>query len=112
MNVKNIWKASVLILSILCCSIACAETVWIDVRTAEEHSADNIPGDINIPYQDIVSEVEKLYSDKSTDIRLYCRSGRRAGMAMSKLEAAGYTHVSNAGGIDDARKERNINLQK
>jgi phage shock protein E len=47
-----------------------------------------------------------MFPDKTTEIHLYCRSGGRAGRAMNALEDAGYTNVSNAGGIEDAREAR------
>lgn len=85
-----------------------AETVWIDVRSTLEHTLDNIEGDVRISHDDIVDEVSKLFPEKDTSIRLYCRSGRRASVAMSYLNDAGYMNVSNAGGIDDARQERKL----
>lgn len=99
-----------LFLAILCFSlISHAEVVWIDVRSSIEHSIDSIDGDIRISHGDIVEEVSELFPDKNTQIHLYCRSGGRADKAMSALIDAGYINVSNAGGIDDARKERGLN---
>ena len=89
-------------------SLSHAETVWIDVRSSPEHFLDNIEGDTRISHDDIVQEVNKLFPDKSTEIHLYCRSGGRASKAASALKEAGYTSVSNEGGIDDARKERGL----
>ena len=83
-----------------------AETVWIDVRSAVEHKIDNIEGDIRIPHSEVVEQVGSLYPDKTTEIRLYCRSGGRAEKALIALEAAGYSDVKNIGGIDDARARR------
>jgi len=40
--------------------------------------------------------------DKDTEIRVYCRSGRRAGIALAALEEMGYTNATNVGGIGDA----------
>ncbi len=87
------------------------EVVWIDVRSSAEHWLDNIDGDPRIPYTDIVEQVSILYPDKSTELRLYCRSGGRAGKAVEALQAAGYSNASNMGGIDDVRKLRSINEQ-
>lgn len=89
-------------------ALAYADTVWIDVRSVLENKMDSIEGDINIPHENILQEVTKLYPDKETDIHVYCRSGGRAGKALTALEAAGYTHVKNAGSIEDARKERHL----
>lgn len=98
-----------LFLAALCFSLmSCAEVVWIDVRSSIEHSFDNIEGDVRISHGDIVEEISELFADKNTQIHLYCRSGGRADKAMSALIDAGYMNVSNAGGIDDARKERGL----
>lgn len=83
-------------------------TAWIDVRSAIEHGIDSIEGDPRVTHGDIVEKVTELYPDKETEIRLYCRSGGRAGKAMSALKEAGYTNVFNAGGIDDARAFRGL----
>ncbi|WP_299195561.1 rhodanese-like domain-containing protein [uncultured Amphritea sp.] len=86
-----------------------ADTVWIDVRSAVEHSIDNIKGDVRITHDEIVQGVSEMFPDKDTEIALYCRSGNRSGKALSALQAAGYTNVSNAGAIDDARRARGLN---
>jgi len=85
-----------------------AEHVWIDVRSFVEHTIDNIEGDIRIPHDDIVQQVNEAYPNKNTEIHLYCGSGGRAEIAMSALKKSAYTNVSNSGGIDDARKERGL----
>ncbi len=87
---------------------AFADATWIDVRTVEEHAEDQIAGDPWIPHEEILTGITEIVSDKDAEIHLYCRSGRRAGIARAALEKAGYTHVSNAGGIDDARQARGL----
>jgi phage shock protein E len=103
-----LFKSLFISLSFLFSSFVVAETVWIDVRSLEEHQINNIKGDIRITYSDILSKVTVLYPDKETDINLYCRSGRRAGIAKSILAEAGYINISNSGGIDSVRKERDL----
>lgn len=83
-----------------------ADTLWVDVRSTVEHRFDNIEGDLRISHQDIVKELGQITDDKSTEIRLYCRSGGRAGKARLALIEAGYSNVHNMGGIEDARKAR------
>ncbi len=78
-------------------------TVWIDVRTAEEYSAAHISEASNIPYEIIVAGVTERKLAKDTPIYLYCRSGHRAGIAKAALEEQNYTHVVNVGGLEDAR---------
>ena len=85
-----------------------ADPVWVDVRTALEHSLDSIDGDRRISHGQIVEKVSELYPDKETEINVYCRSGNRAGKAKAALNAAGYTHITNAGSIGDARLARGL----
>lgn len=101
-------QMTILLVAMFLCYSSYAETVWIDVRSSIEHYIDSIEGDILIPHDEIVVQVGKKFPDKSTEIRLYCRSGVRAGKAKSALKEAGYTNVFNIGGIDDARIERGI----
>lgn len=78
--------------------------VWIDVRTAEEYAQDHMAGvDKLIPYEQIGSKIAELNLNKDTEINLYCRSGKRAGIAKQTLENLGYTKVYNRGGLNDAR---------
>ena len=101
-------KRIVFILTLCFASLALAEPAWIDVRTIEEYQQDHIDGDVRISHEQIVTEVEKLFADKTQATYLYCRSGRRAGIAMDKLKEAGYANVSNMGSIGDVRKVRAI----
>jgi phage shock protein E len=77
-----------------------ANATLIDVRTAQEFAAGHVKGAINIPFENIVAELEKLNITKDTEVVLYCRSGRRSGIAQSALVEQGYTATYNAGGID------------
>lgn len=84
---------------------------WIDVRTAPEYAIDHIEGDRLIPHNDIISGIKELFPDKDTEIHLYCRSGRRSGIATEALQAAGYTNVTNQGSIGEAREARELSKQ-
>lgn len=81
--------------------------VIIDVRTAEEYAEDHLPTAVNIPVQEVstrLAEVASLVSnDKTRPIVLYCSAGSRSAKAKAQLEAAGYSHVVNGGGLDDLR---------
>ncbi len=106
MNWNFFRQAILLVMAMSFSALLQADTVWIDVRSAVEHKIDHIEGDERISHGDIVSKVNSLYPDKNTEIRLYCRSGGRAGKALVALEADGYTDVKNAGSIQNARNER------
>jgi phage shock protein E len=87
-----------------------ADPVWIDVRTIEEYTADHIEGDANIPLAEIDVDALAATYGKDAELMLYCRSGNRAGQAKSLLEAAGFSNVTNAGGISDVREVREVEL--
>ncbi|WP_049721615.1 rhodanese-like domain-containing protein [Gilvimarinus polysaccharolyticus] len=83
-------------------SIAASETVWIDVRTADEYAEAHLPVAVNISHEIIVDNIAQYAPDKNTQIVLYCRSGRRADAAKTALEQLGYHRVVNAVDLDGA----------
>ena len=76
------------------------EIQLIDVRTAKEYAAGHADGAINIPVEQITAG-NYLGISKTLPIYLYCRSGRRADTAKSILEQAGFTNITNLGGLED-----------
>ncbi len=78
--------------------------VWIDVRSVGEFQSGAIEGAANIPHDVIGTRIAELTTDKNAAIRLYCRSGGRAGTAKGVLEKMGYTNVVNEGGYKDLIK--------
>ena len=78
---------------------------WIDVRTAEEYGAGHVAGAVLIPYEEIVDRIGEVTSDKEATIYLYCRSGRRSGIALGAHQDAGYRNAVNIGGLEDARRK-------
>ena len=68
----------------------------LDVRTAEEFAAGHVPGAINVPYDQVASHLAEIPKDK--DVVLYCKSGRRAGLAAEVLRASGYTKLEHLQG--------------
>lgn len=75
----------------------------VDVRTDDEFSSGHIDGALHIPYEDIEQIADHEGVSKDTTLVLYCRSGRRSGIAKDTLDAAGYTNVYNAGGYGDIK---------
>lgn len=77
----------------------------IDVRTPEEYQGGHVPSAKNIPIHEFskrLNEIEALAGgDKNHPIVLYCQSGGRAAHAKRILLEAGYTRVTNLGGIAD-----------
>ncbi len=68
----------------------------LDVRSPEEFREGHVPGAINVPYDQIAARIAEVPKDK--DVVLYCRSGRRAGIAADVLAANGYTRLSHLEG--------------
>lgn len=82
-----------------------AKGIWIDVRSAEEFNSGHLQDSINIPHDQIVERIKAVSPDKDAPINLYCRSGRRAEVALTELKKAGYTNVTNHGGYEDLLKK-------
>ena len=82
----------------------------IDVRTKDEFESGAVDGAINFPVEDILAGQMPEVAKEST-IYVYCRSGGRSERAKDELEARGFTHVTNIGGLVDAR-EYMQNLQQ
>jgi phage shock protein E len=82
-----------------------ANDYWIDVRTTEEFNAGHIEGAAHIPYEEIAKRISEVTTDKSASIHLYCRSGRRSGIAQETLQAMGFTKAVNEGGYEDLIKK-------
>lgn len=83
-----------------------AADIWIDVRSAEEFQSGHLPAASNIPHTEITQRIGEVSKDKNDTIHLYCRSGRRSGLAMEALKQQGFKQVINEGGYDDLVKKR------
>jgi phage shock protein E len=64
--------------------------VILDVRTPEEFAQGHVPGAINISHDKLADRISELLADKNKDVVLYCRSGKRAGLAAETLKANGF----------------------
>lgn len=72
--------------------------VLLDVRTPEEYRGGHIPGSKNLPLQTI-DKTPSVIENKDTPLYVYCQSGGRSRQATGMLQAMGYQHVTNIGGI-------------
>ena len=64
----------------------------IDVRSEQEYNDGHYPGSRNIPH-DKINEHTLGIMDVNSKILVYCRSGRRAKIAVSKMKQYGYKNV-------------------
>lgn len=88
------------------------QAVWIDVRTQAEYDSGHLQPALNIPHDTIEEGVAPLALAPDTPVYLYCGSGRRAGLAKERLEALGFTRVTNAGSLESARELLNENQEQ
>jgi len=77
-----------------------AGALVVDVRTEDEFMDEAFPGAINIPVGALQARIKEL-EPKDRPIVLYCASGARSALAARILKAAGWTDVTNAGGLWD-----------
>jgi len=72
----------------------------LDVRESDEYAAMHAPNAKLIPLGQLGSRLQEIAAYKDKPIVVMCRSGRRSAQAVSLLQQAGYTQVSNVkGGI-------------
>lgn len=74
------------------------EWLLIDVRSPQEYAESHIPGAINMPHEEIDDYIEQLSDARDKPIIIYCRSGRRASIAMQMLEAKQFTDINHLEG--------------
>lgn len=74
-----------------------------DVRTVEEYNQSRVETATLLPLADIQSG--KLPDvPKDSPIAVYCRSGNRSAEATAILKSAGYTNVTDMGGLSDVNR--------
>jgi rhodanese-related sulfurtransferase len=64
----------------------------VDVRTPAEFAAGHVPGAVNIPLE----EVERRHAEigpPATPVLVYCRTGRRSGLAAQALRTRGFDRI-------------------
>lgn len=92
----------------LCADKPADKPLLIDVRTEQEWKDGHLEGAILIPYDKIGAGIEKVAPDKNTTINLYCRTGRRSGIALETLKKLGYENVTNHGSVKDASEKLKV----
>lgn len=80
-------------------------TVYVDVRTPAEWQAGRVEGAIHIPHTELAERWPELEAHRDDDIVLYCRTGRRSGIAEQILRDAGFERLQNGGGLNDLQRQ-------
>lgn len=75
-----------------------SDVVLLDVRSAQEFEQGHIAGAINISHTDIEAKLNELAPFKDKTIVVYCRSGRRAGIAEDILAKNGFNKLRHLTG--------------
>lgn len=74
----------------------------LDVRTPEEFQSGCIEGAKNIDFEASNFEEKISNLDKSSNYLIYCRSGRRSALAVSKMKELGFHNIIELrGGINN-----------
>jgi rhodanese-related sulfurtransferase len=85
------------------------DALLLDVRTWMEYSAFRLPGARNIWVGELKQRLGELTrvlgGSRDKPIVVYCTMGVRAGEAKKILEEAGFSRVTNLGGISDWKCE-------
>ena len=76
----------------------------VDVRSTGEFNSQHLTGAVNFPHDQIGELLPPRHPDKNQTLLLYCRSGRRSGIAENRLRELGYTNVFNLGSYSQAEK--------
>ncbi len=84
----------------------------LDVREPEEYSAIHAPNAKLIPLGQLNSRLQEIAAYKDKPIVVMCRTGRRSGIAVSQLQKAGYTQVSNVKGGIQAWEHNGLEVVK
>lgn len=108
---KTIMKKFIVFIALSFVFLSCSQVVideksiLIDVRTEKEFKQGHLKNAINIPHTEIKEKIKNHAKDKEEKIILYCRSGRRSGIAKKILEGMGYKNVINAGAYEKLKKQ-------
>lgn len=77
------------------------EPLYVDVRTPEEFAAGHVVGAINIPHDQMPGRWPEVAAVGDRPVVVYCRTGRRSGLALDVLRRNGFTAAVNGGGLED-----------
>jgi rhodanese-related sulfurtransferase len=86
-----------------------ANTMLIDVRTPAEFAEGHLDGAINVPVELPTFTAQIALLDPTMDYLVYCRTGRRAEIAIDSMETLGFSAV-NLGSVDAASSATGIRV--
>lgn len=92
---------------------------YLDVRTPTEYSAGHAPGALNVPVMmngttvpTFVDDVKKVV-EPDAHLLVGCKSGKRSHAAISLLQQAGFSNLTNVdGGFDAWSADSSLPVEK
>ncbi len=87
-----------------------ASATVIDVRTPEEFAEGHLDGAVNLDVQSGRFDAELAALDPEGQYFVYCRSGNRSAAAAATMAEAGFTDVTDLGGLQDAADATGIEI--
>lgn len=78
------------------------DTVILDVRTPEEFAEGHLVGAQNIDVSADGFDDEVAQLDTDVPIVVYCRTGSRSAEAVERMEALGFTDLTDVGSLQEA----------
>lgn len=84
------------------------EVVVLDVRSKEEFAQGHIKGAINVSHDKISENLASLNQYKDKMLVVYCRSGRRAGIAEAILTNNGFSQLRHLDGDMNGWQKANL----
>lgn len=74
----------------------------LDVRTPVEYDAGHVDNAMNIPHDRLETSLSRIQKYAAAPVVVYCKSGRRAEMAIETLSKAGFTDLHHLSGDFEA----------
>ena len=65
----------------------------LDVRSAKEFAEGHVPGAVNISHEELAARLPEIEAERGAEVVVYCRSGRRAQVALDLLAKAGFERL-------------------
>ena len=87
------------------------QMVLLDVRSPEEFASGKIKNSINIPHEELLSDLDLVSKYRGEKLVVYCQSGRRADLVINKLEDHGFTGIVDIKGDILAWSKANYPLE-
>lgn len=85
-------------------------TIIIDVRTPAEFAEGHVEGAINLDLESGQFEAELPNLDPAQPYIVYCRSGRRSGVAVEIMKASGFTKITDYQTLENAANNTGLTI--